>query len=154
MLEALPVYVRVNDWLHSAGQPSAEALAGLGAEGVNTVVNLALPTSDNAVSGEAELVSQQGLRYVHIPVAFDAPQAHQFDLFKAVLDCCDKQNSAEKTVLVHCAYNMRVSAFIYVYNRVTGMRDAQALPLLLNIWQPNEVWQRFLDVQLARFKLI
>ncbi len=46
---------------------------------------------------------------------------------------------------MHCARNMRVSAFVYLYRiLVLDWTDEQAAPDLLKIWQPNETWTRFM----------
>jgi lipopolysaccharide biosynthesis regulator YciM len=52
-------------------------------------------------------------------------------------------------VFVHCARNMRVSAFVFLYRVLRqGVPADEALPDLLAIWQPNETWQRLIDAAL------
>lgn len=115
--------------------------------GFDVVINLALPTSDNAISSEGELVSAQGMTYIHLPVKFDAPQSEDFARFSRIMDACQNQR-----VFVHCAANMRVSAFMFLYRlqqrEVT--RDAAELDLR-RIWEPDEVWRKFINQRLAEF---
>ena len=55
---------QVFDWLWTSGQLSRRDIEQLPALGIEVVVNLALPTSSNALSGEAELITRQGIAYV------------------------------------------------------------------------------------------
>ena len=100
-------FLRIDDRLATSGMPQPDDFAALRQAGFDVVINLALPTSDNALPNEGELVSAQGMTYVHIPVKFDAPQPADFDRFTRVMDAC-----ASQRVFVHCAANMRVSAQI------------------------------------------
>src|SRR5690242_10627749 len=61
-------YIAATDRLHTAGQPNADMLATLGDRGFQVVVNLAPPTSKDAVANEGKLVSEHGATYVNIPV--------------------------------------------------------------------------------------
>lgn len=131
---------QVFDWLWTSGQLSERDIASLPALGIQAVVNLALPTSSNALPGEAELVSGLGLTYVHIPIEWDRPRLEQFEQFVGVLNAL-----SGRKLWVHCAKNMRVSAFIYLYRKhVRGENDAQASFPMREVWSPNEVWQSFI----------
>jgi hypothetical protein len=50
---------------------------------------------------------------------------------------------------VHCAMNMRASAFIGLYNaiRLKQPRE-QAFELMRRVWEPNEVWMAFIEAML------
>ena len=61
-------YVVATERLHTAGQPDAAALATLAEQGFELVVNLAPPSSQNAVADEGKLVAEHGPTYVNIPV--------------------------------------------------------------------------------------
>src|SRR5688572_16140357 len=134
----------VGDKLGTAGQPTQEQLRLVREAGFEAVINLALPTSDNALANEGSIVTELGMSYVHIPVKFDAPTSQDFRAFCRVMEAFD-----ERPVFVHCAANMRVSAFVFLY-RV--LRQGVALPNaqrdLHSIWQPDEVWSRFIQQQL------
>lgn len=131
---------QVFDWLWSSGQLSERDIASLTELGIEAVINLAPPTSSNTLSGEAELVTQQGIAYIHIPVAWEMPELHQLTQFFGTLKAFEERN-----VWVHCAKNMRVSVFIYLYRRLCLMEseEASAYPMQ-EVWVPNETWQTFI----------
>ena len=132
---------QVFKWLWSSGQLSPDDIRNLPLLGVDVVVNLAPPTSSNALIGEAELVTGHGLAYVQIPVDWEQPEPDQFDQFVGVLRTFQGRNA-----WVHCAKNMRVSAFIYLYRRLVlaeGKDDA-SFPMR-DVWTPNETWQAFIN---------
>ena len=132
---------QVFDWLWTSGQLSPKDIARLPALGVDAVINLAPPTSSNALAGEAELVTRQGLAYVQIPVDWEQPDPGQFSQFVHVLKAFEGRK-----VWVHCAMNMRVSAFVYLYRKlVLGDSEAAAALPMRDIWQPNDVWRSFIS---------
>ena len=65
---------QVFDWLWSSGQLSGRDIHALPALGIDVVVNLALPTSSNALPGEAERVTGESMAYVQIPVEWERPR--------------------------------------------------------------------------------
>jgi protein tyrosine phosphatase (PTP) superfamily phosphohydrolase (DUF442 family) len=118
----------------------------IASHGYEVVVNLALPTSDHAISHEGSLVTQLGMRYVHLPVPFDAPNDRYFDEFCAIM-----RAFAWRKLFVHCAANKRVSAFLYLHRvLLEGVSPSEAEQDLLAIWQPDPVWASFIQSQLAR----
>ena len=137
-------FLRIDDRLATSGMPQPDDFAALRQAGFEVVINLALPTSDNALPNEGELVSAQGMTYVHIPVKFDAPQPADFERFTRVLDAC-----AGQRVFVHCAANMRVSAFVFLHRLRHGADRAMAERDLAKIWQPDGVWREFVNQRLA-----
>jgi protein tyrosine phosphatase (PTP) superfamily phosphohydrolase (DUF442 family) len=131
----------ISDELGTAGQPSEEQFRLIREAGFEAVINLALPTSDNALPNEGSVVSGLGMAYVQIPVDFKAPTTRDFRAF------CDVMNAfADRPVFVHCAANMRVSVFVFLY-RVLCRRVAvaEAERDLRAICQPDEVWSRFIN---------
>ena len=64
-------------WLWSSGQLSERDIRSLPVLEIELVVNLALPTASNALPGEAELVTGQGMVYAHIPVIWEQPRPEQ-----------------------------------------------------------------------------
>ena len=141
-------FLRIDDRLATSGMPQPDDFAALRQAGFDVVINLALPTSDNALPNEGELVSAQGMTYVHIPVKFDAPQPADFEQFTRVIDAC-----ADQRVFVHCAANMRVSAFVFLHRlRNSAVNRAEAERDLRKIWEPDAVWQEFINQRLAEWK--
>ena len=147
ILNHIRSYLRIDDRLATSGMPQPDDFAALRQAGFEIVINLALPTSDNAVPNEGELVSAQGMTYVHIPVKFDAPQRADFERFTRVMDAC-----AGQKVFVHCAANMRVSAFVFLHRLRHGVDRGAAESDLKKIWQPDGVWQKFVNQRLAGMK--
>lgn len=144
MLEHIRNFLRIDDRLATSGMPQPDDFTAMRQAGFDVVINLALPTSDNALSNEGELVSAQGMTYVHIPVKFDAPQPADFDRFTRVLDTC-----AGQRLFVHCAANMRVSAFVFLHRLSHGADRTAAERDLAKIWQPDGVWREFVNERLA-----
>jgi protein tyrosine phosphatase (PTP) superfamily phosphohydrolase (DUF442 family) len=102
--------------------------------------------SPHALPDEAELARQRALAYHHIPVDFSAPSAENYAAFERALDSF----ASEQRVYVHCAANMRVSAFIAIYGtRRFGWSLARAEQHIAEVWEPNPVWRAFLDTQLV-----
>lgn len=137
-------FLRIDDRLATSGMPQPDDFAALRRAGFEVVINLALPTSDNALPNESELVSAQGMTYVHIPVKFDAPQPADFERFTRVMDAC-----AGQKVFVHCAANMRVSAFVFLHRLTHGADRATTEADLKKIWQPDGVWREFVNQRLS-----
>ncbi len=133
----------INENLSTSGQISHSDIQRLAEQGCNTIVNLALSSSDNALVNEGDLVTELGMTYVHIPVQWEAPALDQYYLFETLLEY---ELQAGRKVWVHCALNMRVSAFVYAFNiRKMGLTEPGAKAHLLSVWQPNEVWSQFLS---------
>lgn len=134
---------RLDQRVATAGQPTEEQLRLVAEAGFRTVINLALPTSPGALADERASVTALGLDYVHIPVDFAAPAAADFSRFTEALD-----NHGGEPVLVHCALNYRASAFMAIHRvRRLGWKPGAALVALREIWEPDEVWTRFLAEQ-------
>lgn len=135
----------IDDRLCTSAQPSAAQLAGLAQTGVRHVINLALPSSDHAVADEAAILTAQGINYLQIPVVWEAPQAAQFTLFSQALWAM-----REEAVLVHCACNMRASAFVFLYRVVHEAVPLSDVAAVMHaIWRPEGVWRDFIATQLA-----
>jgi len=137
-------FCAVGDKLGTAGQPTQEQFQAVREAGFEAVINLALSTSDNALAIEGSVVTGLGMSYVHIPVDFKAPTSQDFRVFCRVMEAFD-----ERPVFVHCAANKRVAAFVFLY-RVLCQRVAlpEAQRDLHAIWQPDEIWSRFIQEQL------
>jgi protein tyrosine phosphatase (PTP) superfamily phosphohydrolase (DUF442 family) len=138
----------VSDKLGTAGQPTQAQFPMIRESGFKAVINLALPTSDNAIANEGSVVTSLGMSYVHIPVDFKAPTSQDFRAFCRVMEAFD-----DRPVFVHCAANMRVSAFVFLYRvmfRHIAVTEAERD--LHAIWQPDEVWSRFIRDELTNHK--
>lgn len=141
-------YLQISPNLHTAGQPFPQHFPAIQAAGCRAVINLALPDSPDAFPEEAELVRSLGMEYIPIPVEWEMPEQENLEAFFATLSRLEGQ-----PVFVHCARNMRVSAFVFLY-RVLRLKQprAQAERDLHKIWQPNETWQEFIDEMLSEYR--
>jgi len=149
-LSAIYSFRAVGDRLGTAGQPTQAQFPMIQESGFEAVVNLALPTSDNAIANEGSVVTSLGMSYVHIPVDFKAPTSQDFRAFCRVMDAFD-----DRPVFVHCAANMRVSAFVFLYRVMfQHIAVAEAERDLYAIWQPDEVWSRFIRDELKNHKSV
>ena len=133
--------------LATSGQPREGQLADIAKAGYDVVINLALHDDPRySLKDEASSVQKLGLEYIHIPVPFGAPTER--DLFK-FFDAMDRHK--HHRVWVHCAANMRVTAFLGLYRSLReGWPEERAFALLRETWQPDEVWSEFIASQLAK----
>jgi protein tyrosine phosphatase (PTP) superfamily phosphohydrolase (DUF442 family) len=139
-------FLAISEQLGTAGQPFREQFAALRETGYQVVINLAMPDSWDAVAGEPELCHALGLEHFHIPVVWEAPRPEDLRQFCDLMDAL-----GAKKVFVHCARNMRVSAFVYLYRLLRrGEPPERCQQDLQKIWQPNETWQNFIDSQLEQ----
>jgi protein tyrosine phosphatase (PTP) superfamily phosphohydrolase (DUF442 family) len=131
---------QVYDWLWTSGQLSARDIEALPNFGIKSVINLALPSASNALQGEAELTTGAGINYIQIPVPWEKPELHHLKLFCTLL-----QTLHGEPTWVHCAKNMRVSVFIYLYRHLYlhESEESAAFPLK-EVWEPNEIWHKFI----------
>ena len=139
-------YVVASDRLHTAGQPDSEQLLALPEQGFDLVINLATPTSPNAVAEEAQLVAQGGIDYVNIPVDWRAPTYEDFEFFSGILN-----QSRHDRVLVHCMLNYRASMFTFLYRTVhEGVAPDEAYEAMAVVWEPADEWAEFGHMILGR----
>lgn len=119
-----------------------EQIAGLRHAGYEVVINLLPMMHDKAMENEAETVRENGMRYEQIPVVWTKPAQEDITRFFAVMDECAQQN---RRVFVHCAVNMRASAFLYLWRTLHGgvdVDDAEAD--LHDVWVPEGWWAEFI----------
>ena len=145
-VENIRAYLRVDENLSTSGMPRSEQFADIAQAGFKIVINLALPTSENALANEGELVTRAGMTYIHIPVNFENPPVEDFDRFTQLLSA-----SSSQKVWVHCAANMRVSAFVFLHRlRTQSASRSQAEQDLRRIWEPEDAWLDLVNSQLVK----
>ena len=125
-VEEIYNYVKISDTIATAGQPTASQLAAIQAAGFQVVINLAPPTAPNALADEPDIVKHLGMEYQSIPVLWDAPKLADVARFFAAM-----QANHGRQVFVHCAANMRVSAFMYLYETLVQRVDPAVAALNL-----------------------
>ena len=140
-------YRQADERVATSGQPSEDELAAIAGAGYAVILNLALHDDPRySLPDEAATVRALGVRYVHIPVQFTAPEE---DDLLAFFDAMDRHRDAR--VWVHCAANKRVSSFLGLYRRIRQRwPEEKAFALQRDIWEPNPVWQSFIDAMLAK----
>jgi uncharacterized protein (TIGR01244 family) len=142
-------FLKLSDRLTTAGQPTEAQFPAIAQAGYQVVINLAMPDSTNAIPHEAAIVKSLGMEYVHIPVIWTEPTLDDLDRFFNILN-----TNAEKPVFVHCAMNMRVSAFIYLYRRIHDQMSHEAAAQDLHqIWVPNDDWQKFIQHAIEHYQV-
>ena len=115
--------------------------------GYRTVVNLGLHDDPRySLRNERATVEGLGLRYVHIPVAFDAPTEADLRAFFDAL-----RSHGDAPVWVHCAANLRVSAFLGLWRVIVlGQDRTSAFTQLHELWRPDAAWSAFIEAMLAK----
>ena len=133
-------YRLFSDTIATAGLPSEFQLHDAKHEGFSAIINLLPDDSPYAVPGEAAIVNALGLEYFYIPVEFENPTLLDFEKFERAL-----ASTTGKKVLIHCAANYRVSAFMSIYAKTKLGWDNQTFETYRNaIWQPDEIWAAFI----------
>jgi protein tyrosine phosphatase (PTP) superfamily phosphohydrolase (DUF442 family) len=138
-LDEIISYVEWEPLLSSSGQPTLEQLEAVVQAEFEVVVNL-LP-EERVLEGEPDLLLSKGVEYVSIPVVWDSPQRHDIEQFFVTLTALKSRK-----VFVHCAANMRATAFMYLYYVLEEGRDEAEVRAVMNrVWEPNSVWQQFIE---------
>lgn len=143
---ALPNAVEISPTLTTAGQPSAKALAQIGAQGYQAVINLSPPTVSDAIPEEAVIIGKQGLVFINIPTRFDRPTEQDFLALSGALKAL-----AGRKVLVHCQINQRASGMVFLHRVIAEKVDPQvAYKAVEEIWTPYGVWHEFIQTLLKK----
>ena len=129
-------FVKIDDRIATAGQPTKVQFEEAAAEGYHAVINLApYQPGNGTLADEEEFLADLGLCYYQIPVDWDNPTEHDFERFNAAMDTLRDQK-----LLIHCVANMRVTAFYARYAmQHLGWTQQQTDALMDPLWQP--VWR-------------
>jgi protein tyrosine phosphatase (PTP) superfamily phosphohydrolase (DUF442 family) len=134
-------FLEMPDSIATGGQPSEVEIEAIAQAGFEVVINLGLTGTDYALADEAGLVEKLGMRYIHIPVVWEAPTRADLDQFFEAMDA-----NRDKKIFVHCALNMRVSVFMALYRILRlGWRYERAMKAVHGIWTPEGVWRTFIQ---------
>jgi protein tyrosine phosphatase (PTP) superfamily phosphohydrolase (DUF442 family) len=135
-------YYKVPDLFDTSGQPNNKQLISIANGGYEAVINLAPNTTiEGRIINEEAILKSNNITYIHIPVDFNNPLDEDFNKFVAALE----QNKHKK-IWVHCAANMRVSAFVFKYRRdILGLSQKNIERDLKAVWIPNKTWGSFLE---------
>jgi uncharacterized protein (TIGR01244 family) len=139
-LQDLYNYRRSSEHVATAGQPTEIQLAAVAKAGCTTVINLGLHDADYALPDERGTVESLGLRYIHLPVLWEAPTRDDLERFWEVLEAHEGED-----ILIHCAANVRVSVFIALYRIARqGWTPEEALQDIDVAGLP-QVWHNLID---------
>lgn len=130
--------------LLTAGQPTAEELKAVRDAGYEVVINLLPEFAPKALMGEREQVRDLGMEYIAIPVDWSSPTERDLAQFFAAMARLEGRK-----LFVHCAANMRVSAFVFLWRTlVLNVPEDEAEDTMETIWEPNGTWRAFLNERL------
>ncbi|KEF42449.1 MAG: hypothetical protein ER33_06230 [Cyanobium sp. CACIAM 14] len=148
-IEDVRNFRQADERLITCGQPSEAQLAAARTAGVGVVINLALHNDPRySLADERGSVEALGLTYRHIPVQFGRPA--ESDLL-AFFDAMEE--AGDRYVLVHCAANYRVTAFLGLYRHSRqGWSVERAFELMDSVWTPDRVWTDFIASMLAKHR--
>ena len=128
----IPAYRLIRPGLAVAGQPTPEALKGLGEMGFRTVVNLR--SEKEGPADERAVVEAQGLRYVSIPIMPDTFSLADVEAVEKILD-----DPSAAPVLLHCASANRVGGAWVVIQARKGksLEEAEAAGRAAGLSSPH-----------------
>ena len=145
MIEEIPAYLKLTDQIATSGQPGEAQLAEIAAAGYQLVINLALKGKEYSLPDEAGVVRGLGMEYIHIPVIWTEPTRQNLEEFFAAMEV-----NKDKKIFIHCAANMRASAFMALYRiKRLGWQAGEAFQHMLKIWRPEGVWATFIQDMLG-----
>lgn len=148
-LSEITDFYPISDRIGTAGQPNAFQFGLIKEAGYDTVINLTLSSSTNALADESAIAKSAWLEYIHLPVLWERPTLSDFQFFCQILD-----RKQHKKLFIHCAKNMRVSVFIYLWRRIhQQVSHTEAIAAVNAIWTPNETWQAFIHTVLTHYQV-
>ena len=123
----------------SSGEPTKQHFESLKAMGVAHVIDL-IPGDR---SDQVQLMKVLNLNYYNIPVEWKNPTVDNFNDYALMMK---KFSLNDGKILTHCRLNWRGAVFTYLY-RVIHLNEKEEIAKadLLAIWEPNDVWQAFID---------
>lgn len=135
-------YIKINENISTSGQPKEDEFIKIAKDNFDVVINLALCSADNALKNEDKIVTELGMKYIHIPVDFKNPKVEDLRFFIKLLSSFD-----DYKVWVHCAKNYRVTAFMYVYHKYILNTHIDEVDFsMFNEWQPDTIWQNLMKI--------
>jgi len=147
-IEDVRNFRKIHDRLLTCGQPNEAQLAAARAAGIEAVINLALHDDPRySLADERGTVEALGMTYRHIPVQFGSPTESDLLAFFDAMEA-----AGERSILVHCAANYRVTAFLGLYRRLRqGWPADAAFEPMRTVWTADKVWADFIESMLAKY---
>lgn len=142
-------YIKINENISTAGQPSVEQFVKIKDEKFDVVINLALSSATNALENEDKVVSELGMTYIHLPVDFEEPKLSDLNLFLRIIS-----SIKDKKVFIHCAKNYRVTAFMYVYHKHVLNTPFEDIDVsMFEQWSPSSKWQELMKISFKELEI-
>jgi protein tyrosine phosphatase (PTP) superfamily phosphohydrolase (DUF442 family) len=141
-------FLTITDSLSTSGQPTEAQLSALAEEEYELIINLAFHDDPRySLKDETSYVKSLGIEYIHIPVQFDKPLKSDLVSF-----CNAIAANKNKKIHIHCAANMRVTAFLGLYFLIRERKSKkEAFKPMCQIWKPDSVWSSFIDSMIVEF---
>lgn len=140
LMKTILNYIKVNDTISTAGQPTKKQFKIIADNEFNIVINLAMHNK-GALAEEDKIVSKNGMMYMHLPITWKDPEIDRLKLFLHLLKTLQDE---KKKVFIHCIMNYRASAFIYQYKRLV-LNQSDAKLIAPKEFKPNKVWKRLME---------
>ena len=139
-IENIYNYHQIEGLFETSGQPTENELILISRK-FNLVINLApISAFEKKIINEKKILESLNVNYIHIPVDFKNPSSKDFEKFVSAIN-----TNKDKKIWIHCAANMRVSAFVYKYRKeVLKMEHTNIVKDLHTLWNPNNVWSDFI----------
>ncbi len=142
-------YVQLLPNIATSGQPTVEQFKEIASGGYEVVINLAMPSHQDAIADEGNIVAELGMRYLHLPVPFDRPTAEHLRQFLKIMAALKGSK-----IWVHCIMNYRVAVFMFHYlSKIENYSDAEATSPIFSEWTPNSEWQALLALSSSEIGL-
>lgn len=127
----------IDDDLVTGGHFVDNGLEVLAEAGVKVVIDL----RDDPPEGQEAKLAAAGVKWVNVPVSFQAPTPEDYAAFAAAMNAHDGEK-----VLVQCQANYRASAMTYLYRvNEQGVSQRKARKDLNAVWQPGGTWGDYLE---------
>ncbi len=146
MIEDIRNFLPLTENLLSSGMPTPDQMKAIAEAGVKVVISLAPFDPEKDLANEGTLVESLGMKYINIPVDWEAPTQQNLEAFMNAMD-----EDRNKKVFVHCRANYRATGFITLYRiKRFGWKQDEAFKDLLRIWNPDEypIWKKFIEENL------
>lgn len=127
-MKTIKNFFQITNTVATSGQPTKQQFELIQQAGYQHIINFSMPDSDNALVNEGSIVSALSMNYFHIPVPWNFPTLQHLKKFSRLM-----QPLEEEKVWVHCALNMRASAFMFQYlTQIKGLSSEKAKsPILI-----------------------
>ncbi len=141
-MENILNYIKVSDSIATAGLPTKKQIKKVAKVGFDVVINLSI-SDKRSLKKEDEIVSKNGMVYIHIPISWTKPELDRLKMFLDVLEFLESQN---KKVFIHCMKNYRVSVFIYKYKKDI-LKQKNVKFIAPKEYKPNKAWRKVLKAK-------